>query len=204
MTGLSERIERRLFKAINNGASKKNIQERVKAEKKELKTLYKKMDVDFSSDMLSVMEEVIDYCSLYKVFKNYLSLKEIKELILGTYDEAMSEFDDDYWRSINNEMFSKKNIDEIREAAMKSQESIHTEDYLVYFVEGYEGVTFGNNTKRCPIHILCTKADIYEFLETLCQIDYVRSKYMKSGLKREKCLCHPMDDMCTFRWTNMA
>lgn len=172
-------------------------------EKMKLLSVYKAMDVDFSSEMLSIMNEVIDYCALYIVFKNLLPLDIIEKIILTDYDEMMKEYSDNDWMKINMEMFSEKNIQEIREAALNSQKSKFTEDYLVYFVEGDGTFLFGNNTLRCPIHLFCKKAGILEFLETLCSVDYIRSKYMKSGLVREKCLCHPEDEMCTFRWKNM-
>ena len=93
-------------------------------------------------------------------------------------------------------------FDVYKVAAFKSQYSLFKDDYLVYFVEGKDNISFGNNTLRCPIHIFCLKAGIYEFLEVLCDIDFIRSKYLKSGLEREKCLCKKENNMCTFRWKN--
>ncbi len=181
-----------------------NFNEKFEKEHVKLISIYRRMDVDFESEMLSVMDEVIEYCTFYKVFKNYISQDRIQEIILENYDFMMRSFDSAYWRKINSEMFSDKNIGEIREAALKSQNSIFKDDYLVYFVEGNESFAFGNNTLRCPIHIFCVRAGIPEFLETLCKVDFIRSKYMKSGLVREKCLCYPGDNMCTFRWKNLV
>ena len=107
-----------------------------------------------------------------------------------------------YHGGVEKENIQKENIEEIKVAAFKSQYSLFKDDYLVYFVEGKDNISFGNNTLRCPIHIFCLKAGIYEFLEVLCDIDFIRSKYLKSGLEREKCLCKKENNMCTFRWKN--
>ncbi len=205
-----ERIYDRLLQNLIDSVSvKKSINQNellhdISIEKKELINIYKSMDVDFSSEELSIMDEVIDYCSLYKVFKFFLPINMIHDIVMKTYDEGMQIYDDNYWKKINETMFSDANKKEIYYAALKSQKSQYLDDYLVYYVEGDGNFIFGNNTLRCPIHKFCIKANIYEFLETLCSIDFIRSKYMKSGLKREKCLCYPEDDMCTFRWGNIA
>ena len=164
--------------------------------------IYKDMDVNFDSEILGNMDEVIAYCAFYKVFKGIVPLATISEAVIEYYDRRMKGYGEKFWCSLNIEMFSEKNINEIREAALYSQKNVYKEDYLVYFMEGDGTYTFGNNTIRCPIHIFCKKAQIFEFLATLCSLDYIRSKYMKSGLTREKCLCNPDDEMCTFRWKN--
>ena len=148
------------------------------------------------------MDEVIIYCSIYMTFRNFLSFDIIRDVLLENYDNVMKSYGEEYWEKMNCQMFSKENIEEIKVAAFKSQYSLFKDDYLVYFVEGKDNISFGNNTLRCPIHIFCLKAGIYEFLEVLCDIDFIRSKYLKSGLEREKCLCKKENNMCTFRWKN--
>lgn len=186
----------------DNKTSKSIINDSYRKLKHNLCKIYKTMDVDFDSEMLKVMDEVIIYCSIYMTFRNFLSFDIIRDVLLDNYDNVMKSYGEEYWEKMNCQMFSKENIEEIKVAAFKSQYSLFKDDYLVYFVEGKDNISFGNNTLRCPIHIFCLKAGIYEFLEVLCDIDFIRSKYLKSGLEREKCLCKKENNMCTFRWKN--
>lgn len=167
-----------------------------------LENIYLKMDVNRNSELLNVMDEVILYAAIYKVLKKVIPFEEIRRMILEEYDVNLSKYEEQYWIDLNREMFSEKNITEIKNAALESQQDRYKDDYYVIFIPGKWVNSFGNNTLRCPIHIFCQRAGVYEFLKVICDIDFLRSRYMKSGLSREHCLCYSKDNMCTFRWRN--
>ena len=77
------------------------------------------MDVDFDSEMLKVMDEVIIYCSIYMTFRNFLSFDIIRDVLLENYDNVMKSYGEEYWEKMNCQMFSKENIEEIKVAALK-------------------------------------------------------------------------------------
>ena len=164
----------------DNKTSKSIINDSYRKLKHNLCKIYKTMDVDFDSEMLKVMDEVIIYCSIYMTFRNFLSFDIIRDVLLENYDNVMKSYGEEYWEKMNCQMFSKENIEEIKVAAFKSQYSLFKDDYLVYFVEGKDNISFGNNTLRCPIHIFCLKAGIYEFLEVLCDIDFTKNEILNS------------------------
>lgn len=147
----------------DNKTSKSIINDSYRKLKHNLCKIYKTMDVDFDSEMLKVMDEVIIYCSIYMTFRNFLSFDIIRDVLLENYDNVMKSYGEEYWEKMNCQMFSKENIEEIKVAAFKSQYSLFKDDYLVYFVEGKDNISFGNNTLRCPIHIFCLKAEFMNF-----------------------------------------
>ena len=84
----------------------------------------------------------------------------------------------------------------------REKTSITGSQFFINFLNQLEGW----KTKCKNLHWAAPKKNIHvyldEFLEVLCDIDFIRSKYLKSGLEREKCLCKKENNMCTFRWKN--
>lgn len=103
----------------DNKTSKSIINDSYRKLKHNLCKIYKTMDVDFDSEMLKVMDEVIIYCSIYMTFRNFLSFDIIRDVLLENYDNVMKSYGEEYWEKMNCQMFSKENIEEIKVAALK-------------------------------------------------------------------------------------
>ena len=77
----------------DNKTSKSIINDSYRKLKHNLCKIYKTMDVDFDSEMLKVMDEVIIYCSIYMTFRNFLSFDIIRDVLLENYDNVMKSND---------------------------------------------------------------------------------------------------------------
>jgi hypothetical protein len=97
-------------------------------------------------------------------------------------------------------IFSNENIEETKRCALESRNIKYEKDFIVDFVEGNnEDFDFGLDTHQCPIHLYFKEQDSDEFTKYVCNIDFIRSEYLKSGFKRKKCLSNG-DSVCEFRW----
>lgn len=167
----------------------------------ELYSDYMAMDIDPDSREYSSLPEAIAYLSIYMEFKGYLDIEQIKLIIHSFYESKIIKYEKSKLEEIGKRIFTKENIELIKSGALESQKRVYSEDYIVYFIEGdKENFDFGNNTFQCPVHLFFKEHDTMEFLKCVCDIDFIRSKYMNSGLYRTKCLCNKNDDCCEFRW----
>ncbi|MCL1936196.1 MAG: L-2-amino-thiazoline-4-carboxylic acid hydrolase [Defluviitaleaceae bacterium] len=148
--------------------------------------------------MDSFIESMI-YLSIYKILIEYLELKDIKNIIHEYYKEYMED-NKELLLSTGIRMFTNENIDMLRESAYLSEEIKFKDDYIVEFLDEKENsYNFGNNTHKCPINDFFIKHNASDLMIHICELDYIRSEYMKSGLDRKYCLAKG-DRYCSFRW----
>lgn len=156
-------------------------------------------DSQFTANLI----EATIYLSVYKVLINReFSLEEVGRLINEIYvnsierdSEKVAELE-----QIGEVIFSNENIEEIKRCAIESRNIKYEKDFIVDFVEGNnEEFDFGSDTHQCPIHLYFKEQNSDKFTKYVCNIDFIRSKYLKSGLQRKKCLSNG-DSVCEFRW----
>jgi len=160
---------------------------------------YYKLDIEHSSWFMDSFIESVAYLSIYKTLIGHSTLKDIKRIVHQYYSEHMKE-NEEALLSTGARMFTDENISMLRESAKLSEEIKFQDDYIVEFLEGEEdSYNFGNNTYKCPINDFFKKHEASEFMIHICELDYIRSEYMKSGLDRKYCLAKG-DTYCSFRW----
>jgi hypothetical protein len=159
---------------------------------------------DEENQFWETLYEAAVYLSVYKCLnRGGVRLKEICDIIYAGYIKSIESTDNykEIYQVMGEQIFTKENIEEIKSASQKSKDNKFKKDYIVDFVSPEPGddFDFGTNTYQCPIEILFREQGASEILQCICDIDFVRSKYLLSGLERKKCLAHG-DTYCEFRW----
>ncbi|NYB72810.1 L-2-amino-thiazoline-4-carboxylic acid hydrolase [Sedimentibacter hydroxybenzoicus DSM 7310] len=155
---------------------------------------------NFLSD--NIVEATI-YLAVYKVLKEEgISVEKIGRIIHKGYIENIESNNEeiDRLKNCGEIMFTDENKKDLEESAIRSKDRMYKDDFIVEFVEGDEkSYDFGLNTFQCPVYNFFKEQGAEQFTKYVCDIDFIRSKYLMSGLKRDRCLSEG-DNVCEFRW----
>ncbi|UCH94945.1 MAG: L-2-amino-thiazoline-4-carboxylic acid hydrolase [Candidatus Aminicenantes bacterium] len=143
------------------------------------------------------------FLSLYKVLKEYgKSTGEIGKLSYQIHENNIKKspllrltlFLSSFF------MFTKFSVRSMKKSAEKSQERLYPGDFIVEFVEGNgREFDFGLDTIQCPIYKVFSSQGAGDFTPYICDLDFLRSQYLRSGLHRSKTLAEG-GEKCNFRW----
>lgn len=143
------------------------------------------------------------YLTLYKVMiESNIPEEEIGKLVYEIYEYYI---ESSWIRKINLKiqgkiMFMKFNIKDIKRHAKASNGVENKYDFIVKFVKGNgEEYDFGLDTFQCPIYYFFKQENASSFTRHICDLDFLRSKYLYSGLQRKGTLPEGFEK-CDFRW----
>lgn len=158
----------------------------------------KSMDLDHSSPYVESLIEASVYLSFFIAAESHMDCISLSKIIHHEYYKnlVMTYPNPEFFK---DSFFSTENIDQLRNDSYLTLTDGYNDGYKVKFIEGVpNGFRFGNNTYQCPIEILYKHFSCLNYLNCICQIDFLRSNYFKTGLKRTKCLAYG-DSYCDFR-----
>lgn len=160
---------------------------------------YISLNVDHDSFYLQSVIEASVYLSFFMSIQNKSDGILLRNMIRAEYSLNLKK---DYPnpKLIKEVFFSSENINQLKNDASLTLSDGYKDGYKVEFIEGLDNeFEFGNNTYQCPIENLYNHFCCLTYLPYICEIDFIRSDYFGTGLKRTKCLANG-DPYCDFRW----
>lgn len=95
--------------------------------------------------------------------------------------------------------FSRLNVKSIQKIASLEKGDSRYLGFQSKFIPKSKYYDFGINTYSCPLYNFFKENEVLDALIYICRLDFIRSKYLRSNLKRKKTLAKG-DEYCDFRW----
>jgi hypothetical protein len=159
-----------------------------------------RMDIDFSNPFTLSLIEAIFYFSIIAELQSLKWNKNmIKETIHEYYHKQVID-QEEHLKNIGKKFFTKKNVDALVYYSQSNHNNQFKEDYVVKYDKSLiEKGKLTNKTYQCPICFFSKKAGMFDSLRIICELDFIRSKFMNTNLSRTHCLA-ASDSYCDFIW----
>ncbi|MBO0474397.1 L-2-amino-thiazoline-4-carboxylic acid hydrolase [Enterococcus ureasiticus] len=159
-----------------------------------------RMDIDFNNPFTVSLIEAIFYFSIIAELQSLKWNKNmIKETIHNYYQKQLID-QEEHLKDIGKTFFTMKNVDTLVYYSQSNQDNQFKEDYIVKYDKSLiKKGKLTNKTYQCPICFFSKKADVFDSLNIICELDFIRSKFMNTNLSRTYCLA-ASDSYCDFIW----